>query len=130
MALDVIKLYISLLSEFFNLSDMAVMPSPNPANQNNLPRLIPAHTHSPAAAFYLLKILNETQETVNEIIGLEISGDVSNGLKGLLESVRWRFVDILITASSRGAHHSLSHWSLVDPSYAQRKISTVRTNLL
>ncbi|TFK71888.1 hypothetical protein BDN72DRAFT_837032 [Pluteus cervinus] len=112
MAFDVIKLYISLVSEFFTLSDMAVMTSPNPNSPNNFPRYIPPNTHSPAVAHYMLKALGEIQETVNEINSMDISAEVSNGLKNLLESAKWRFEDILINSWLRdaGLFYYLEAW--------------------
>ncbi|PPQ75995.1 hypothetical protein CVT26_005947, partial [Gymnopilus dilepis] len=83
MALDIVKLYISLISEFFKLSDVAVMTSLG-GSYNSTPPLIPKNTHSACNAYYLLKILSDIQDTVNELNGLEISQD--NGLKNLLES--------------------------------------------
>ncbi|CAA7268370.1 unnamed protein product [Cyclocybe aegerita] len=99
MALDIVKLYISLISEFFKLSDMAVMNAPG-AN-NTPPPLLPKDSHSISTAYYLSKILVDIQETVNDVNGLEISQDT--GLKSLLESAKWRFEDILINHWLRDA---------------------------
>ena len=104
MALDIVKLYISLISEFFKLSDVAVMGG----TYNSNPRLIPKNTHSPCTAYYLLKISADIQETVNELNGLEISQD--NVLKGFLESVRWRFEDILVESWLRGMQIPIIHY--------------------
>ncbi|KDR72595.1 hypothetical protein GALMADRAFT_252744 [Galerina marginata CBS 339.88] len=106
MALDIVKLYISLISEFFKLSDVAVMTSLG-GSYNTTPPLIPKNTHSACNAHYLLKISADIQETVNELNGLEISQD--SGLKGLLESVKWRFEDILIDSWLRDAR--ALHWT-------------------
>lgn len=100
MALDIVKLYISLISEFFTLSDMAVMASPSSKGPG--PTLIPNDCHSLSTAHYLLKILGELQDSVNDLNGLEISLEVTSSLKSLLESVRWRFEDILVNTWLRG----------------------------
>lgn len=101
MALDIVKLYISLISEFFTLSDMAVMASPN---ANNAPiSNLPHDSHSLSTAHYLMKILGEIQETVNELNALEISPEVSSSLRSLLDSAKWRFEDVLVNAWTRGA---------------------------
>ncbi|GLB39153.1 putative exocyst complex component Sec5 [Lyophyllum shimeji] len=100
MAADAVKLYIALISEFFTLSDMAVA-SPNMSNP--LPSHVPKDSHSLSTAHHLMKILGEIQETVNELNTLEISPEVSSSLKSLLESTKWRFVDILINAWLRDA---------------------------
>lgn len=101
MALDIIKLYISLISEFFLLSDKAVT-SPTLNNANTTPPLLPKNSNSLTAAHYLTRILGEVQETVNEIAALEISSEVSANTKGFLESTRWKFEDILIHTWLRG----------------------------
>jgi exocyst complex component 2 len=105
MTLDIVKLYISLISDFFKLSEIAVMTSPNP-NVSRLP-LLPADSHSLATAHFLLKILGELQESVSELNSMEISSEASSSLKNFLESVRWRFTDILINSWLRG---KLSYW--------------------
>ncbi|KAF5383308.1 hypothetical protein D9615_005002 [Tricholomella constricta] len=100
MALDVVKLYISLISEFFTLSDMAVA-SPN-AN-NPAPANLPKDSHSLSTAHYLMKVLGELQETVNELNALDISPEVSSSLKSLLDSAKWRFEDVLVSTWLRDA---------------------------
>jgi exocyst complex component 2 len=103
MALEIVQLYISLLSQFFNLSDMAVMASPNASYSSNAPpTTFPQNSTSLSTAHYLLKILGEIQDCVNELNTMEISGDVSTSLKGLLDSTKWRFEDVLVSAWLRG----------------------------
>lgn len=100
MALEVVKEYISLLSEFFMFSDAAVQ-SPSP-DSNATPPLLPRDSNSLATMHHLMKILGEIQETVNEVNGMEISSEATSSLKSLLESARWKFEDILIHAWIRG----------------------------
>ncbi|CAK5272889.1 unnamed protein product [Mycena citricolor] len=117
MALDIIKLYISLLSQFFTLSDMAVMMSPNGSTKSPT---LPSNSNSLCTAHYLTKILGEIQDTVNEINGMEIASDSESGLKSLLETAKWRFEDLLISAWLRDANllYYLEEWiaSPNDPS--------------
>ncbi|THH31004.1 hypothetical protein EUX98_g3179 [Antrodiella citrinella] len=112
MALDVVKLYVSLLSEFFLFSDMAVM-SPLGSASNTTPPLLPKDSNSLTTAFHLMKILGEIQESVNEISVMEISHDASSSLKSLLESARWKFEDILVTAWLRDTNifYHLETWT-------------------
>ena len=98
MALDVVKLYLSLISEFFILSDITVMTS----LKSKVPPLLPTRSHSMSTAYYLLKMLSDIQETVNELNLMEISNEASTSLKNFLESVRWRFEDVLVAAWLRG----------------------------
>jgi len=102
MALDIVKLYISLLSELFKLSDIAIMSSPRAESHNPSSPLIPTNSTSLSTAHYLMKISGEIQECVNELNAMDISNDVAASLKGLLESVKWRFEEILINVWQRG----------------------------
>jgi exocyst complex component 2 len=71
MALDGVRLYISLISEFFLLSDITVM---QPAGANkNLPPIIPTNVHSISTAHCLMKLWGQIHENVNELNGMEIS---------------------------------------------------------
>lgn len=104
MAFDIIKLYISILSEFFLLSDKAVASSA--AGSAKPPPFFPLNSNVLTTAHFLMKVLGEIQESVNEINLMEINtgrgNDVSAILKELIESVRWKFEDVLITAWLRG----------------------------
>ncbi|KAI0777231.1 exocyst complex component Sec5-domain-containing protein [Trametes elegans] len=115
MALDIIKLYVSLLSEFFLFSDMAVM-SPG---RNTTPPLFPKSCNSLTTAYHLMKLLGEVQDSVNDITGIEISSEATSSLKNLLESARWKFADILVNAWLRDANifYYVETWvgSTVDP---------------
>lgn len=55
-----------------------------------------------STAYYLLKMLNDIQDTVNELNLMEISNETSASLKNLLESVKWKFEDVLVVAWLRG----------------------------
>lgn len=108
MVLDIVKLYISLISDFFKLSDMAVMTSPS-SNSSTL-SLLPVDSNSLVTAHYLLKILGELQEGVSELNGMEISSEASSSLKNFLESAKWKFTDILVNAWLRGEFILLFLW--------------------
>ena len=73
MALDIIQLYISLLSEFFVFSDVAASMSPT-MGSGALPALLPRDSNSLTTLYHLSKILGEIQESVNEMNGMEIEG--------------------------------------------------------
>ncbi|KAM5533570.1 hypothetical protein V8D89_012786 [Ganoderma adspersum] len=115
MALDIIKLYISLLSEFFMFSDMAVM-SPG---RDLTPPLFPKTSNSLTTAHHLMKVLGEIQDSVNDVTGMEISSEATSSLKSLLETARWKFEDLLVDAWLRDANifYHLEIWvgSTVDP---------------
>ena len=120
MALDVVKLYISLLSEFFLFSDKAVVMTPPGSSSNTTPPLLPKDSNSITTAHHLMKILGEIQESVTEINGMEISNDASSSLKSLLESARWKFEDILIHAWLRGTPPSPSFFLSIRTSLPSR----------
>lgn len=99
MALEIVKLYISLLSEFFVLSDMAVMRS---AESVTTPPLLPSDSNVLTTAHYLMRLLSEIVETTGELTNMDISGEAAAGLRSLLESTRWKFEDVLVHAWARG----------------------------
>lgn len=95
MALDIIKLYISLLSEFFILSDVL-----SNSSTTTSPPHLPSYSNSLTTAHWLTKILSEVHDCVTEISALELG---EGGLaKELVESVRWRFTDVLVRSWMRG----------------------------
>jgi exocyst complex component 2 len=89
MALEIVRLYISLISEFFSLSDKAVVaPS---RDSIHLPSFIPQGSNSITTAFFVSRILADISECVGDVATAELAGDAASGLKSLLESARWRF---------------------------------------
>ena len=108
MALSIVKHYISLLSQTFMLSDLVIMISPSSNAANTRPPLLPIMSHSLSTAYHLQKIFAEVQECINDIISLNISTDVNQGLKSLLESLQWRFQDVLSQDWLRGEDRILS----------------------
>ncbi|EPS97441.1 hypothetical protein FOMPIDRAFT_98227 [Fomitopsis schrenkii] len=118
MALDIVKLYISFLSEFFMFSDSRVVSPPNAATEPT-PPLLPRDSNSLTTAYQLMKILGEIQDSVNDVNAMEISNEAGSSLKGLLESARWKFEDIVTHGWHRDASilYYLEDWigSIVDP---------------
>ncbi|KAN0136858.1 Exocyst complex component Sec5 domain containing protein [Lactarius tabidus] len=110
MALDIVRLYVSLLSEFFVFSDMAVV-TPSLVESSFAP-LLPGDSNTLTTAHYLMKILTEIQDNVNEINAMEISSESS--LDDLLNSAKWGFEDVLTHTWVRDAHsfHYLETWAL------------------
>lgn len=91
MALDIVRLYISLISEFFSLSDKAVASPSSSRNTSDLPVFVPQGSNSITAAYHVSRILSEIGECVSDVTTVELAGDAASGLKSLLESARWRF---------------------------------------
>jgi exocyst complex component 2 len=99
MALDIVRQYISLISEYFKLSDMAVSTlSPSLGGKyNNRPCewLIDK-------CIRLQLILKEIVECAREISEMEIGGDAASMLKELIDGARWTFGDALCALWLRG----------------------------
>ena len=107
MAAEVIRLYISLISQFFTLSDMAVT-TPQTGGDHPLAPFIPSTSNSLTTAHYLTRILAEIQDCVSETLTMDVSGDASSGLRSLMESTRWRFEGALMDVWLRGKSLILS----------------------
>lgn len=103
MALEIIKLYIALISDFFALSDMAVVAPPaSPANVIHLPPFIPPGSNSLVTSHYLVKLLAEITDCVNDITAIELSDEASVELKNLVDSSKWKFEDSFCAVWLRG----------------------------
>ncbi|KAG8767750.1 hypothetical protein FRC15_005489, partial [Serendipita sp. 397] len=93
MVLDIVRSYIVLLSEFFSLSDMAA--SVASTKNATLPKFLPTGSDSLTACHYLTRILGEMTDSVNEILGMEVSDETNAGLRSLLETATWKFEETL-----------------------------------
>jgi exocyst complex component 2 len=105
MALDIVKLYISFIAEFFGFDDIDIT---SPTGSENYRAFLPKTSNSITMAHFLTKALGEVQETINEISALEISSEVSTNVKSFLESARRGFQETLIQAWKRGRVPSLN----------------------
>ncbi len=65
--------------------------------------LLPGDSNALTTAHYLMKILAEIQDNVNEINSMEISGEMRSSLDDLLENAKWGFEDVLTHTWVRGA---------------------------
>jgi exocyst complex component 2 len=99
MALDVVRLYISFIAEFFMFSDVEIT---SPARPESRASFLPSASNSITVAHFLTKLLGEVQETISEVSALEISSEVSTNIKSFLDSARRGFQETLIQAWKRG----------------------------
>ncbi|KAG9127809.1 hypothetical protein FRC07_009001 [Ceratobasidium sp. 392] len=100
MALDIVRQYISLISEHFKLSNMAVSTLSLIGGQ--VPSsFIPPGADSVSAAHWLQLILKEVVECAREISEMEIGGDAASMLKELIDDSK--------------VFHTLETWT-TDPS--------------
>ncbi|EJD05538.1 uncharacterized protein FOMMEDRAFT_152861 [Fomitiporia mediterranea MF3/22] len=117
MASDVIRLYISLISQFFTLSDVAVSSPDLDGTAGGattpFPPFVPQRAHALTTAHYLTRVLAEIQECVNEIVAMDVSSDANSGMKNFLESARWRFEAALTNVWKRDSSlfHHLETWT-------------------
>ncbi|CAG8478107.1 13674_t:CDS:10 [Acaulospora morrowiae] len=108
MTKGVIDLYAALLSEFFGLSSQAKDA------QNPILSLVTPNSDSVTTCYFLTKVLNELSECMNDIDSINMASDASVALKGLMEHIRWRFVEIICDAWNSDAKifHLLEDWTL------------------
>lgn len=99
MALDIVRLYISFITEFFEFSDVEIT---TPTGPEHRPSFLPKGSNSITMAHFLIKALSEVLETISEVSALDISSEVSTNIKSFLESTRRGFQEALIQAWKRG----------------------------
>ena len=107
MALEIVKLYIELISQYFTLSDPAVRSSPKQKQLadpilGTTASFVPMGTTSLTASHFLTKMVSEIAECVHDVVSAEISSEATFGLDTLLVSARWRFEDVLCDLWNRG----------------------------
>ena len=111
MTIEIIKLYISLISQFLTLSDVAIASSPNNPIAVDPPEFVPAVSNSITTCHFVSRILTEIVETVADLDGIGTStesdksgnqSETKNLLKGLVESCRWRFEEAICSTWSKG----------------------------
>lgn len=109
MTQDIVTLYVSLLSQFFSLSSVAISPAPAARGSTKetteappLPSFVPENSNAATIGHWLLKTINELTECVTEMASLELPGEASASLQELLTSTRWRFEEALCAAWVRG----------------------------
>ncbi|KDR72646.1 hypothetical protein GALMADRAFT_73791 [Galerina marginata CBS 339.88] len=136
MAYDIVKLYISLISQAFMLSDVSVMSRSQSSNYDP-PPLVPVNSHSFCSAYYLQRTLSEVQECAADLGALDISNEATSGLRSLVESLRWRVVDVLVHEWVRDARmfYHLETWTAMgldepNPRISRPGSATTTTRLL
>lgn len=114
MTQDIVTLYVTLLSQFFTLSS-SMNPPPvqhnadstsSSENVHPVPPFVPPSSTAPTICHWLLKILNEVSDCVNEVGALELAGEASQSLKELVANTRWRFEEAICSTWVRGTSKS------------------------
>lgn len=106
MALEIVKLYNSLLSQFFKLSDPAIAEStPRKDSNHQLPSFVPAGTSVITACYFAEKLVEDISDCAGELAGHEVVNDSGNGMKGLVESMKWKMKEVIGAVWARGMLH-------------------------
>lgn len=101
MASDIIKTYLSTLSQFFTLSDLALVSRSK--SNSTIPSFVPAGTTVLAACHFSEKILDDVADCVLELTAIDVGKEASQGAKGMLDSLRWRLEEVISTTWARDA---------------------------
>ncbi len=110
MALELTQTYIDFLTSFFALTEDS--SSPTQASPETKPGWVPPPTNSITTALYLNRIISSLSDSINEMnmVTMEVAqGDtLGSGLRGFLDSVRWKFTAILAKSWKHGKISLLS----------------------
>jgi exocyst complex component 2 len=99
MAMEITDSLTNLLSTFFSLSDDPQSPS------LSLPQWLLPYTNSFTDAHFLSAILSSLSDStndINQVLSEILQGDQKNALKTLLESLRWKFGELLAKVWKNG----------------------------
>lgn len=104
MALEIVKLYTTTLSQFFTLSDVAIAESASRKEGEELPipAFVPLGTTVLTACFFAERLADEVVECSAELMGVDVGSEAANSLRGMLESLRWRMEEVIGVTWSRG----------------------------
>jgi exocyst complex component 2 len=94
MARDVVGLYIRLLSSFFTLSSPSASPSES-STSGKPPAFVPRDSNSLTAGIWSNRILTEIVEAGNELSLGDIGSEAMDEWQGLIDSTRWRTVEVI-----------------------------------
>ena len=103
--MEVIKLYTSLLSQFFTLSDPAIADSANRKRDDlkpNVPSFVPTGSSVLGVCFFSEKLVEDVAECTSELAAVDVGGEAGSNLKGLLDALRWRLLEAVGATWTRG----------------------------
>lgn len=111
MAMEIVQLYISLLDSFFQLSEKP--PSRSQGHQDDmavtpLPVFVPAGTTVLTACHFGEKLVDEVNEGIADLAGVDIGAEAGSSLKGMMQSVRYKMLALISAAWARGRSSALS----------------------
>ena len=110
MALEIIRLYTTTLSQIFTLSDVAIAEATirEDGEDPPIPPFVPAGTTVMTACFFSEKLVEEVAECAGELMTVDVGGEAGQGLRSMLDSLRWRFEEVIAATWARGESTSLA----------------------
>ena len=103
MAMEIVELYISHLSNFFGLSDPSLdAPKRQDEEAKPLPTFVPLGTTVLTACHFGEKLVEEVYDGITDLMGVDVGGESGSGLKSMLHALRSRFQGIISTSWARG----------------------------
>ncbi|ODO10434.1 hypothetical protein I350_01029 [Cryptococcus amylolentus CBS 6273] len=134
MALEIMKLYVGLVSGFFRLSDGGVAES-GFANASaararagdGLPPAspstgwVPQGSTSVLVGYFAEKLVDEIADCAGELGAYDVGNNEESLMKGLVDSMKWKMEEVLATSWAKDAKllHGLEDWS--SPSVCSNK---------
>ncbi|OCF43322.1 exocyst protein [Kwoniella heveanensis CBS 569] len=114
MALEIVRLYNSTLSQFFTLSDMALADSPRKEDQDPpIPPFVPHGTSTITACYFAERLMEDVSDCAAELSSVDVGSEAGSGLKSMLDSLRWRLIEVIAATWSRDSKvlHHLEDWT-------------------
>lgn len=103
--MEIVRLYISTLSSFFTLSDAGLAEVPRKEGEDiRIPPFVPAGTTVLTACFFTERLVEEVSDCVGELSLVDIGSDALNGLRQLVENVRWRMEEVICSTWAKGEY--------------------------
>lgn len=103
--MEIVKAYNTLLSQFFTLSDVAVAESAihREGEDPPVPSFVPPGTTVITACYFAEKIVEDVTDCAGELMAVDVGSEAVTGLRSMLDSLRWRFEEVIAATWARGA---------------------------
>ncbi|WVF68144.1 hypothetical protein IAT40_002907 [Kwoniella sp. CBS 6097] len=113
MALEIIRLYNTTLSQFFTLSDVALAETRKEDQDPPIPHFVPVGTSTITACFFAERLIDDVSDCAGELSSVDVGSEAGSGLKTMLDSLRWRLIEVIAATWSRDSKilHHLEDWT-------------------
>lgn len=103
MATEIIRAFTSTISQFFSLSDIShAGASSREGEPTPVPAFVPAGTSVLTACFFAERLVDDMAECAIELSAIDVGPDALAGLKGMMDSLRWRMVQAISATWAAG----------------------------